>query len=103
MWDAFNDAGGDVVLTGHSHFYERFAPMTPAGVPDPNGIQEIIAGTGGRNQQSITAASREPNSVVQNSGAFGVLQMTLHAASYDWRFVAIPGNTFTDSGTRACH
>ena len=103
LWDAFNDYGGDLVLTGHSHFYERFAPMTPAGVPDPNGIQEIISGTGGRNLQPISASTREPNSVVQSSTSFGVLQLTLHPTSYDWRFVPIPGNTLNDSGTRTCH
>ena len=26
LWQAFYDHGGDVVLVGHSHFYERYAP-----------------------------------------------------------------------------
>jgi hypothetical protein len=103
MWDAFDQAGGDVVLAGHSHFYERFAPMTPAGVLDMSGgIQQFIVGTGGRNLQP-PGPNTEPNRVVQSSAAFGVLEMELHPGSYDWRFRPIAGQTFTDAGQRDCH
>jgi len=104
LWNAFNDNGGDIVLTGHSHFYERYAPMTPTGTVDQaNGIQQFIVGTGGRNLQPVTASSMEPNSVVQSSAAFGVLELSLHANGYDWRFATLPGSTFTDAGSRSCH
>ena len=39
--------GGDVVLAGHWHNYQRFAPMNPRGHTDPNGAAEFIIGTGG--------------------------------------------------------
>ena len=35
--------------------------------------------------------------------AYGVLKLTLHTGSYDWEFIPIAGQTFTDSGSTACH
>jgi calcineurin-like phosphoesterase family protein/Big-like domain-containing protein len=102
MWTAFNDHGGDLVLTGHTHFYERFQPMTPQGAVDTNGIQSIIVGTGGKDLQQPSSPP-EPNRAVQSSTSFGVLELTLHSSSYEWRFVPIAGQTFTDSGSRGCH
>ena len=87
---------------GHDHIYERFAPQTPAGVADPvRGIREIMAGTGGADHTSITTVAA--NSELRNVDTFGVLMVTLHANSYDWRFVPEAGKTFTDSGTGTCH
>jgi hypothetical protein len=45
----------------------------------------------------------KPNSQVRNNTTYGVLKLTLHSSSYEWRFVPIAGKTFTDSGTTACH
>jgi hypothetical protein len=104
LWSAFYDYGGDLVLTGHSHFYERYLPQTPLGaVDDAHGIQQIISGTGGRNVYDVDPNGIEPNSVVHNGASFGVLQLTLHSSSYDWRFVPAAGSTFTDAGSRDCH
>jgi hypothetical protein len=103
LWDAFNEGGGDLELNGHAHFYERIAPMTPAGVVDSaNGIQEITVGTGGKDLQKPSATSMEPNTAVLSSTSFGVLQLHLHPSSYEWRFVPIAGSSFTDAGFRRC-
>jgi hypothetical protein len=29
--------------------------------------------------------------------------LTLHQSSFDWQFVPVAGQTFTDSGTQTCH
>lgn len=102
LWQAFYDAGGDIVLTGHSHFYERFVPQNPIGQPDSaRGIRQFIVGTGGRNVYGF--GTIEPNSEVRDGKTFGVLQLTLHAGSYDWSFVPAAPGTFTDSGNARCH
>ncbi|MCA1830439.1 MAG: metallophosphoesterase, partial [Actinobacteria bacterium] len=50
FWRALYTGGADVVLNGHDHDYERFAPQTPAGKADTkHGIREFVVGTGGRN------------------------------------------------------
>jgi hypothetical protein len=96
------NAGVDVVLNGHDHIYERFAPLAPNGSTDnAKGIREFIVGTGGRNHQSIL--STHPGSQVRNSTTFGVLRLTLHTNSFDWKFIPVAGSTFTDSGSQACH
>jgi hypothetical protein len=102
LWQALYDYGADVVLGGHDHTYERFAPQTPAGVADATfGIREFVVGTGGRSHYGFGVP--KPNSEVRNGDTFGVLQLTLHASSYDWEFVPVAGGTFTDAGSSACH
>jgi hypothetical protein len=102
FWDALYQYGADVILNGHEHVYERFAPQTPAAVADPaTGIRQFTVGTGGRSH--YTFGTIQPNSEVRNATTYGVLKLTLHATSYDWQFVPVTGATFTDSGTGACH
>ncbi len=103
IWHALYDAGVDVVVNGHDHDYERFAPQDPGGAADPvHGIREFVVGTGGKNSHRSFGASK-PNSEVRNADTFGVLKLTLHPKSYDWEFVPEAGKTFHDSGHADCH
>jgi hypothetical protein len=103
LWTALYNAGADVILNGHDHIYERFAPQTPAGAADnARGLREFIVGTGGANHTALSTLFA--NSEVRNTNTFGILKLTLHASSYDWQFIPAAGTgTFTDSGTQACH
>jgi len=101
-WDALYAAGVDVVLNGHDHVYERFAPQDPNQKADPNGITQFIVGTGGEDHGSLDN-SIEPNSQVRDATSFGVLEMTLHPGGYDWRFLPAAGGAFTDQGSASCH
>jgi len=102
FWDALYAAGADVVLNGHEHNYERFAPQSPSGGADgARGIREFISGTGGRNHYPISSA--KPNSQVHNSDTFGVLELSLHPSGYDWQFRPAAGGGFTDQGSGSCH
>jgi acid phosphatase type 7 len=102
FWKDLYAAGADVVLNGHDHDYERFAPQNPAAQPDPSrGIREFVVGTGGKSHYNFPRISA--NSEVRNGDTFGILKMTLHPKSYDWQFLPEPGATFTDSGTGGCH
>ena len=97
------DKGADVVLTGHAHFYERFGPQDASGTADQaRGIREFLVGTGGRSFFAVRATPAA-NSEARIANTFGVLQMALHAGSYDWRFVPVAGSTATDSGSASCH
>ncbi len=103
LWATLSAAGVDVALAGHDHDYERFAPMDAAGAPDPaNGVREFVVGTGGYSHYPFPGAPL-PTTEVRNAQAFGVLKLTLHPTSYDWEFVPVAGQTFTDSGSTACH
>ena len=102
FWQLLYNAHADLVLNGHDHIYERFAPQTATGALDQaNGVREFIVGTGGADHSSIATVAA--NSQVRNATTFGVLELTLHAGSYDWQFVPEAGKTFTDAGTQACH
>lgn len=102
MFQDLYDADADVVLGGHAHDYERFAPQDPKGKLDrARGIRQFVVGTGGA---FFTAfGSRLPNSEVRNGTTYGVLKLTLHPNSYDWQFVPEAGKTFTDAGSESCH
>lgn len=103
FWRDLYNASATVVLNGHDHDYERFAPQDPDGKVDPvRGIREFVVGTGGNHERTF-AASPDPNSEVRMTGMFGVLKLTLHAHSYDWEFVPEAGKSFQDSGNGNCH
>jgi acid phosphatase type 7 len=102
FWQLLHEHGADVILNGHDHIYERFAPQSPTGVFDPTqGIRQFTVGTGGKNLTDFAAI--EPNSEVRDNTSFGVLKLTLRPKSYDWEFVPITGQTFRDSGSDSCH
>ncbi|HEX9516353.1 MAG TPA: DNRLRE domain-containing protein [Streptosporangiaceae bacterium] len=102
FWQLLYDNNADLILSAHDHTYERFAPQTPSGSLDTSrGIREFIVGSGGANHTSFVTIAA--NSEVRNASTFGVLEITLHPTSYDWQFVPEAGQTFTDSGTTACH
>jgi acid phosphatase type 7 len=100
IWRVLDSAGVDVVLVGHDHNYERFAPQTYQGVADPNGIRSFVVGTGGTAFRSFSTI--RANSEVRDTGTWGVLKLTLRPTSYSWEFVHEPGKTFTDTGLAAC-
>jgi acid phosphatase type 7 len=102
LWEVLYEAGADVVLSGHDHNYERFAPQDPYGKADPErGIREFVVGTGGKNHYKIFDPL--PNSEIHNDDTYGVLKLTLHPKSYEWRFLPAAGGEFTDSGDDQCH
>lgn len=102
LWDALYDAGAEIVVSGHDHTYERFAPQTPTGAADPvRGIREFVVGTGGTGHYGF--GTPEPNSESRNNDTFGVLKLTLGPGTYAWEFIPVAGMTFTDSGSGSCH
>ena len=102
IWDDLYEFGADLVLNGHEHWYERFAPQTPDGVADATyGIREIVAGTGGGPRYSL--GTLDANSEIHDGSTWGVLKLTLKQSSYDWEFLPVAGGSFTDSGTGAVH
>jgi len=102
LFQALYQANADIVVGGHDHDYERFAPQTPAGVADPQrGIREFVVGTGGKNHRPFGAP--KPNSELRDATAFGVLKLTLRPGAYDWQFIPETGKSFTDSGSGKCH
>jgi Calcineurin-like phosphoesterase len=97
FWQALYEAGADIVLNGHDHDYERFAPQDPDGRVDPErGIRQFVVGTGGTKLRPF----KEPplsTTEMRDDSSHGVLKLTLRRDSYDWEFVSTA--SFTDTGT----
>jgi len=100
--DALYAAGADVILSGHQHDYQRFAPQNPSDQrDDARGMREFVVGTGGIGFYPLQGGA--PNLEASNASTYGVLQMTLRPTSYSWSFVPTKAGGFTDSGTGNCH
>jgi Tol biopolymer transport system component len=100
LWNVLYAAHADLILTGHEHFYERFARQTPAGTPDPAlGIRQITAGMGGRSHHGFVRVA--PNSEVRDNRTTGVLKLTLREGGYDWELLRAPFGR-ADAGSDSC-
>ena len=101
-WVALQEYNAEVVVVGHDHDYERFAPQDSIGVADPaRGLRQFVVGTGGTDLRAMNPLIA--NSEVANSNTHGVLRLTLHSTGYEWEFIPVAGKTFTDSGSGSCH
>jgi hypothetical protein len=101
FWNILYEFRADIVINGHDHLYERFAPQDPNGIrDDARGIREFIVGTGGATLYNFV--TRKVNSERQISNTFGVLKLTLESGSYRWDFISVSGAT-DDTGTWPCH
>ena len=100
FWNLLDAEGAEIVLNGHEHHYELFGPQTPGGVASATGIRQIVVGTGGNCCYGF--GTPVANSEVRITDTRGILELTLGAASYSWRFIAV-GGAVLDSGTGTCH
>lgn len=102
VFETLYEHGVELLLSGHDHHYERFAPQDPNGRLDPQrGVRQFIVGTGGRGHRRLR--KRRPHSEAADDTSFGVLKLTLGSSSYEWEFVPITGDRFRDSGRGVCH
>jgi hypothetical protein len=101
FWDVLYEFNADVIMGGHDHDYERFAPQTPGAAADnARGIRQFVVGTGGKSLYAMGTA--KANSQRYYNGTAGVLKLTLYEGGYGWQFIPVSGS-FTDSGSGTCH
>jgi hypothetical protein len=102
VWRTLYEFSVDVIVNGHNHSYERFAPQDPdGGFDSERGIREFVVGTGGAQLTDFPRV--RANSEVRRSGVWGVLKLTLWSDRYEWVFVPVAGQNFSDSGSTNCH
>ncbi len=92
FWALLAAARADVVLSGHDHDYERFAPVA--------GVRSFVVGTGGRGLRPFHAI--DPRGVARQAHSFGILRLTLRPRGYGWRFLTAAGPEYVDAGSAAC-
>jgi hypothetical protein len=101
LFDALHRGGVEIVLSGHEHIYERFAPQAADGTPDPaRGVRQFVVGTGGHDLNAL--GSPIPNSEFRTDATWGVLRLTLGGGDYRWQFVPVGGGAPLDAGTGLC-
>ena len=100
IWRTLDQAGAELVLTGHDHHYERFEPQDENGQRTDSGMREFVVGTGG-SALSVVREPRVPHTVYAQNREFGVLRLRLHGDVYTWRFIGLNGKTM-DEGIGAC-
>lgn len=100
LFQALHDAGAEVVVGGHDHVYERFAPQAPDGAADPAGVRQFVVGTGGKSLYDF--GTPLSNSQLRYNDTAGVIKFTLYPDGYDWEFIPVSG-AFRDAGSGTCH
>jgi hypothetical protein len=109
FWRMLYDYNADIVLSGHEHNYQRYAPLNREanGVDTARGIRQFVVGTGGKGLTTSSRAGSTPGleawQDASTANALGVLKLTLGASGYSWQFVPVAGKSFPESGTGACH
>ena len=99
LYRVLYDASVDLVLNGHDHLYERFAPQSPDGVLDTaRGIRQFVVGTGGVPLYDFETI--RPNSEARLR-SYGVIKLTLAGDRYAWDY--LPTSGAGDAGSAACH
>lgn len=93
LWELLSAARADVVITGHEHIYENFAPRDAGGAETPGGTRQFVVGTGGAGGGSGWTAALFH---------YGVLKLTLDADAYAWEFLPVPGDSLKDQGAASC-
>ena len=101
VWRVLAGAAADLVLNGHDHDYERFAPQDADGAESPTGVREFVVGSGGAEHSSFLLT--KPHSEVRNADSYGILELNLSRSGYEWRFLAVEGSDFEDRGRATCH
>ena len=102
FWQIASDAGAEVVVNGHDHHYERFAPLDRSGEPvEASGIREFIVGTGGAWFHDL--AEPLQSTEARDNATHGVIVFFLYPDYYEWNFVPADGEYFTDSGSGLCY
>jgi hypothetical protein len=102
IWRTFARYGVSVVIAGHDHVYERFAPLDTNGTPDSTGgIRQFVVGTGGAHRSPIDSVL--PGSEVHSTDSFGLIRFSLLKDRYRWTFMPVRKHGFTDEGEASCH
>lgn len=99
VWDLLQKYKTSIVLNGHDHVYERFAPQSSNGQASTDGIRQFTVGTGGKDfYKKITT---KPNSEFFNNTNFGFLELSLSSGKYSWQFKTVD-SSILDSGSSNC-
>lgn len=99
IWSELATRKVDIILQGHEHHYERFAPMQSDGLGNASsGIRSFVVGTGGAALYDF--GSTKPMSEARIKD-FGVLVLKLYPSRYEWSFMTIDG-AILDSGSASC-
>jgi hypothetical protein len=101
IWRSLDQAGAEMVLTGHDHHYERFELQDENGQQTDSGMREFVVGTGG-SALSVVRDPRAPHTAYAQNRQFGVLRLGLFGDVYTWRFIGLNGKTM-DSGIGGCY
>jgi hypothetical protein len=105
-WALLREAGAELVLSGHDHDYERFAPQDAHGRLDPLGLRQFVVGTGGAYPTPFLLPLA--HSETRDASRTGVLRLRLYPGRYDWEFLEatppqLPNASPPDHGSSSCH
>jgi hypothetical protein len=100
LWELMYNLGGDLVVNGHDHVYERHSPVNPdQRRDDVRGIRQFTVGTGGATLYGRMRTAINSEMLISS---YGILRLKLDPALYEWQFMDVNGNV-VDRGLNVCH
>ena len=100
LWEVMYNLGGDLVVNGHDHVYERHSPVNPdQRRDDARGIRQFTVGTGGATLYGRMRTAINSELLISS---YGILRLKLDPALYEWQFMDVNGNV-VDRGLNVCH
>lgn len=101
IWELLDEAGVDLVLSGHDHTYERFEALTSNGSEAKGrGIPSVVVGTGGAPRYPI--AFTHDHSIVKDTDHAGVIELLLDNEGWTAGFLPTGGGPVLDEHKGSC-
>lgn len=102
FWTDLYAEKAEIIVNGHEHNYQRYAPLTPSGSKSADGIREFLVGTGGKNRDGLLSG-KDSGFEFGITNKFGILKLELEVDRYSWKFVDTSGAILDKGGPVACH
>ena len=99
VWQLLAQNDVELALVGHEHNYQRWQPMNGSGEVDPDGVTQIVVGTGGHELEPFGNADPRVAAAIEKRD--GALRMVLTPTGAEFQFIATDG-TELDSGSIPC-
>lgn len=103
LWRLLADRGVELVLNGHDHDYQRWTPLDRDGRPSPEGVTQVVVGTGGHNVYPFRRSdARLVRGFDAAPEAVGALKLELGTDAAGFRYESAKAGRL-DEGTIPCH
>jgi len=102
IWALLANQNVSLVVTGHDHNYQRWEPLDGSGNPDPEGVTQIIVGSGGHGiRPFVKSDTRVVKGIDYVEDTAGALRLELYPDRASFNYINLDG-VVLDAGKIPC-